>query len=96
MLEEVHHGVSDVRHVVPGGVVEAPAVAVAVHGVDVEVPGQLRHHAEEAAAVHPLGVEQHQGLPVVWDLVVLKTCVPALVVVLLRLHRATSFRERGA
>lgn len=61
-------------------------MAVAVHGVHMEVPRELRHDAEEAGAVHGLRVQQHQRLQIVSYFVILKAGVPAFIEVFFVSH----------
>ena len=84
--DEVDDRIADVRHIVPRRVVQASPVAVAVHGVHMEVPRELRHDAEEAGAVHGLRVQQHQRLQIVSYFVILKAGVPAFIKVFFVSH----------
>ena len=93
--DEVDARIADVRHIVPRRVVQASPVAVAVHGVHMEVPRELRHDAEEAGAVHGLRVQQHQRLQIVSYFVILKAGVPAFIKVFFVSHLPKCTTDAG-
>ena len=66
-------------------------MAVAFHGIHMEVSCQLWHDTEKAGAVYGLCMEQYQRFQIVSYFVVLKACMQTFKVVLFVFHSSILF-----
>lgn len=75
ILDKVNDCISHIHHIVFQGIMQASAMAVAVHGIHMEVSCQLWHDTEKTGAVYGLCMEQYQRFQIVSYFVVLNVCM---------------------